>query len=205
MHWVALFLLFLNGLVMATQWVEAQRKSGHVQAIRQVANVPELMLLSELAGPADLRVLCTLFGPLEHKNEASELLAFFIEKGFDGSIHESSVQLAPEYWVYLPPFATKELALKEVKRLQAKGVDSYLISQGVLRNGISLGFFRNSDTANILLDRRVKQGYAAMLKEVPRARQDFWVMTDKKAIEVMQRDGNPAAIKKIPSREIFCK
>ncbi|MBK8970734.1 MAG: SPOR domain-containing protein [Hahellaceae bacterium] len=205
MHWVVLFLFFLNGLVMATQWVEARKNNARFFPISTEQNVRELELLREVAGWQSGDGICRLLGPLELKSDATELVNAMSASGVSGSIHESTVQLAPEYWVYLPPYESKELALKTLKKLQSKGVDSYLISQGVLRNGISLGFFRNSDTAKILLDRRLKQGYMAKLKEVPRSRKDFWVKVARDDLHALQQGQVASVMKKIPAREIFCK
>jgi hypothetical protein len=54
------------------------------------------------------------------------------------------------WWVYLPPFATRQAATQRVAELRKQGVeDSSLISDDPqLRNAISLGVFRSEDAAN---------------------------------------------------------
>ncbi|WP_369600929.1 hypothetical protein AAIA72_14040 [Hahella sp. SMD15-11] len=44
-----------------------------------------------------------------------------------------------------------------------------------MRNGISLGLFRNIDSARAMLEERRKQGLNAELKEVRRTRKEYWV------------------------------
>ena len=62
-----------------------------------------------------------------------------------------------DYWVYLAPLASRQASLRQLKELQARKIDSYIITQGDLANGISLGIFPRSDSVKPLL-RAIKEG-----------------------------------------------
>ncbi len=216
MRWAALFLLFLNALVMGVRWVEGQRQSSHLAMSIRGGDLPSLTLLRELVVTDTLRTrgwrsrlpLCLLLGPIEKESSARAVAGILAGHALVASVYTTSVQLAPEYWVYLAPFLDRSIALDELKDMQAKQVDSYLITQGELRNGISLGFFRNADTAQDLQLRRRKQGYEALIKEVARSKSEYWVLIDaplNRDRRMLLDDVDFAAFSGLQQREILCK
>ena len=80
-----------------------------------------------------------------------------------------------DYWVYLAPLASRQASLRQLKELQARKIDSYIITQGDLANGISLGIFPRSDSAESVMLRLRDAGYEPLLRELPRAQRSFWV------------------------------
>src|SRR5690606_29996859 len=80
-----------------------------------------------------------------------------------------------DYWVYLAPLASRQASLRQLKELQARKIDSYIITQGDLANGISLGIFPRSDSAESVMHRLRDAGYEPMLRELPRAQRSYWV------------------------------
>ncbi|VFS74872.1 sporulation protein [Pseudomonas aeruginosa] len=104
--------------------------------------------------------------------------------------------MSVDYWVYLPPLASREAALRQLKELQARNIDSYLIGEGVLANGISLGMFSARDSAESAQARLKTAGYEAELKELPRGQRDFWVrvapgsrrLVDEQLLQELARD-----------------
>ncbi|MOA38679.1 hypothetical protein D3C78_1603870 [compost metagenome] len=65
--------------------------------------------------------------------------------------------------------------MRQLKELQARKIDSYIITQGDLANGISLGIFPRSDSAQSVMQRLVDAGYEPLLRELPRAQRSYWV------------------------------
>jgi hypothetical protein len=92
-----------------------------------------------------------------------------------------SSESSKDYWVYLPPFGSRDAALRQFRELQARGLDSYLITQGDLANGVSLGIFSSKDSADSLLERIRAMGYGAELRELIRERRDHWVYVSLQA------------------------
>ena len=80
-----------------------------------------------------------------------------------------------EYWVYLPPLASRQASLRQLRELQARLIDSYIITQGDLANGISLGIFPRSESADSVMQRLRGVGYEPQMRELSRAHRSFWV------------------------------
>ena len=79
----------------------------------------------------------------------------------------------------IPPLATRKLALKKLRELQAKKIDSFLVTEGELANGISLGFFTNKSRAEAVYKQRKAQGYEPEIKQVPRSHVEIWLVSSQ--------------------------
>ena len=55
-------------------------------------------------------------------------------------IQEVDTASGVDYWVYLPPLA-RQASLRQLRELQSRNIDSYIITVGDLANGISLEYF----------------------------------------------------------------
>lgn len=85
-----------------------------------------------------------------------------------------------DHWVYIPPLASRQASLRQLRELQARGVDSYLITEGEMANGILLGVFPRLDAAVSVADKLRASGYAPQLRELPRIYQEYWVRVAEK-------------------------
>ena len=81
----------------------------------------------------------------------------------------------PDYWVYLRPEATRALATAKLRELQDKKIDSFIIPQGEIANGISLGVFDKRDNAERRQQAVKERGYDALIRENPRIYRENWV------------------------------
>jgi hypothetical protein len=72
-------------------------------------------------------------------------------------------------------------ALETLRELQAKKIDSFLITEGDLVNGISLGFFTKEELAQAVQRQRREQGYEAKIRQIPRFSQQLWEVIDDQA------------------------
>lgn len=87
---------------------------------------------------------------------------------------ESQVDI--EYWVYLQPLPSRQASVRQLKELQARGIEGYLITQGDLANGISLGMFAREDSALGVVGRLSEAGYETLIKPVERSQRLYWVV-----------------------------
>lgn len=215
-----LFLLFLNGLVLSIQWVEESRRQLVTARVESAmpSQQATLELLSDYAERSGVEVQsaeasgaqerCLLVGPLDNETSASRLLEALIVGGLRARLYTNALELAPEYWVYLPPFSDRASAIQVLKDLQSKRIDSFLITQGELKNGISLGFFRNSDTAEVLQMRRKRQGLDAKIRVVPKSRTEYWLLLDDGATLDLRARVELIALgldHQVSTREISCR
>lgn len=83
----------------------------------------------------------------------------------------------PWHWVVIPPLASRAAGLAKLRRLQAAGIDSYLVTEGEQQNAISLGLFSSQKAAQRVLESRRNAGLAAELTLFERTRPEpiVWV------------------------------
>lgn len=183
MRWIFLLLVALN--IFYFVWTQQQAPS----LARDVApfTLPDgakrnIHLVSEREGMQSAQAsavsgseICLYLGGFENENDASLLEQRLISLDIPAKQTVVSSESSKDYWVYLPPFGSREAALRQFRELQARGLDSYLITQGDLANGVSLGIFSSHDSAVSLLERIRSLGYGAELRELIRERHDYWV------------------------------
>ena len=151
---------------------------------------------------------CALVGPVLEEERALELKNILGGKKIETKMHRNEMELAPRYWVYIPPLKSRKEAIKKVERLQAKNIDSFVIRRKDLSNGISLGLFRNKDSAYRMLDLRKSEGYQVELKVVERSRTEYWLLPSKEVDVKLQADMKGVLTRfdqNIQVRQIFCK
>lgn len=194
MRWVFLTLLLLNVLVFAAQWMNPAGAGNHRQAPAVSMAGDSIVLLSEASNrgviqevlknkPAEAEVgtarSCLVLGPTNNEQQALGLLGRLQEQSISARVLQQEISRAPDYWVYLPPLPDRDAAVRVLRELhQVHKIDSFLISQGPLVNGISLGLFKNREAALALQRERVAQGLDAQLVEVERTGIGFWVVIE---------------------------
>lgn len=199
MRSIFIALIIINLLVFAAQWLLRDSPSL-VAAAPLAAQAPSLQgaslqLLSEAEGAAQKKApvvsanrtpsrpsaveassMCTMVGPFIQLLHAEYLIERLQAMEADAEIQAIEVPDGLGYWVYLPPEMSEKEALRRLYELQAKKIDSYIIPNGELTNGISLGIFNDRSAANIRINEIREQGYRAELREVARTISETWVV-----------------------------
>lgn len=186
MRWVFLSLVCLNLLVMVWFWRDqAGPNSNTIKEPDQQGK--SLVLLSELnstdidykeAKPnqnseSDSR--CYSAGPLADRIDAKHLKARAEALGFSSELRGLATGVSLEYWVHIAPQPNRQQSLRLLRELQGRGIDSYIITQGELAEGISLGLFRNADSAKELNNKMTNLDYDVVIKEVSRGEKELWL------------------------------
>ena len=219
MRWIFLTLILVNSLFAAVEWsVKADKRENLNKSYLVINGGKNLVLLSEgvplsdgevvSGSPAKADRLCLLLGPVERETRAVKLLDVFQLEGVKTELVRQVITKAPNYWVYLAPFDSRKAAMRKLREMQVVKVDSYLITQGELANGISLGVFENIDSARRMSKRRKGQGYDVQVTELGREESEFWV-----AIMEEYTEGLDAKVSQImdkvemsfEKRQILCK
>lgn len=197
MRWIAASLFAINLLVLMAQFL---MPGGAPAAEPARTEVPvrgdRLVLLSELAvsemtgmvarkerarqavqeAQQASQAMCTMVGPFPELLKAE----YFAERltAFDIPVSIQDIEIPGEvsYWIYLPPRESRKQAFMELRELQAKGIDSYVIPKGELANGISFGMFNQPTLARNRLEDMRSRGYPAELKEITRSFKETWVL-----------------------------
>ena len=124
--------------------------------------------------PALSRV-CVRVGPFADRVSAESLVANIEAKGFSPVIRQDEVVVDIDNWVIIPPLPDRPEALRMLRRLQGSKIDSYLITEGEFVNGISLGLFKQADSAQAVLAKMLSAGYDAEIRQIRRTQARFWV------------------------------
>ena len=199
MRWILIVLLMCNGIYFLWQNYLAQ----HERPVSLSASVPAaesgevLVLLSEAsfqqttaevntpepvaadaASVADTTGICWQIGPFKEEISGKQVASRLAAMDISVQLQTIEIPGKPDYWVHIPPQVSRKAAIKLLRELQSKKIDSFLITEGELENGLSLGFFTQQDRAQKIFEQRAKQGYDAKIKIVPRARTELWAVFD---------------------------
>lgn len=118
--------------------------------------------------------VCHMIGPFKEKISARQVKERLGALDITVNTYRMNIPGKPDYWVHLGPMRSRKEALDTLRELQSKKVDSFLITEGALVNGISLGFFTREELAQAVLKQRREQGYDAKIQEVPRFSEELW-------------------------------
>ncbi|KAG9588132.1 hypothetical protein KCV01_g12773, partial [Aureobasidium melanogenum] len=89
--------------------------------------------------------------------------------------------------VYLPAQSTREQAIAQAKRLEAKGIKDYFVvsAQGEMQNSVALGLFHDPANARKRRDEVVAAGFPARMSERTETTPVWWLDV------VVPEEGNP--------------
>nr|WP_313409385.1 SPOR domain-containing protein [Pseudomonas sp.] len=189
MRWILLLLLLLNAFYYVWHQQQAPLRAKEVApADAYQAARKDIRLLSEADAPrshGDLSVsadvaaseaaVCLFLGSFEDEARARVVEQRLLSLDIQADVRSVDAAAGVEYWVYLPPLASRQASLRQLRELQARRIDSYIITQGELANGISLGIFPRNDSANSVMQRLRNVGYEPQIRELSRAHRSFWV------------------------------
>lgn len=124
---------------------------------------------------------CAEIGPFEDLSDADGFIGTNVSR-FAMTAEVRRLPAAPDYRVYLPPFASRELAdstmtaLREAFAANGLAIDSFLISRGELENGIALGLFSEQRNATNVQAQLERLGYRVVIAEEEKFREEVWVL-----------------------------
>lgn len=197
-------LLIANFLVGTFIWQQTKNKSA-VPLYKQYPAAVRINLLSDVS---DKKGRCLLMGPISDSVVAARIESLLSDSGVESELVVQPINKAPGYWVYFGPISTEELALGQLRKFRAQGIDSFIIRQGNLVGSISLGVFENIDSAMRMIASMERIGYSVQISEIKKAKNVFWlrIIGGQKSTEVEEigallggEEGRPEM------RQIFCK
>lgn len=228
MRWIFVALILINGCYFGWEFwqrsQEAVSQAGERQAPEQPADESLVLLTerlpsSESAAPppplpssslrfsADTssevsRKTCTSVGPFSTRASAMDILSLLDSAGTAGQIRETQASSGSRHWVVIPPQESRERALQLLRELQARKIDSFIVSSGTMKNAISLGVFAREELATDFREKIRAIGYPAQSQLKDPAKAEFWihissgqlVESTKKVIESRLTQEAPAKI-----------
>ncbi|MBD9485195.1 SPOR domain-containing protein [Pseudomonas sp. PDM14] len=187
MRWLFLLLLVLNLFYYVWHQQQAPLRAKEVEPMAQYRGAQQdIRLLSESGREGVRREVpdaavsaatetCLFLGSFQQDSAAREVEQRLMSLDIGAEVKAVDAAAGLDYWVYLAPLASRQASLRQLKELQARKIDSYIITQGDLANGISLGIFPRSDSAQSVMQRLRDAGYEPLLRELTRAQRSFWV------------------------------
>jgi len=119
--------------------------------------------------------ICSSVGPFDSEAKPKRLVKELAGAGVYAILDSRVTDRETQYWVILPPAADRHQALQTLKELQARKIDSYLISTGDMKNAISLGLFTRDELAKGVQEKIKEAGYPAEIRLKERSDTEFWV------------------------------
>ena len=126
------------------------------------------------AGPAAAG--CPAVGPFADEGVADSVVTALDGAGFEATARDVEVPSATVFWVFLPVAADREQALRRLRELHARGIESFVVASGADANAISLGTFQSRDSALGVQSRMTAAGYPAEIRPVTRNLRQQWVV-----------------------------
>lgn len=192
MRWIFLALLIMNlGYFGYSNFLRQPVYSDADPAVLNTAaqGGKPLVLLAEMAEEPAPRVndepqqpgVCWLAGPFSDADLAKNIRARML--ALDIPVTEKSTRrlIKTEYWVYLPPLPNREKAMRKLRELQKRDIDSFVVTDGELENAISLGLFSKEESVQAVVKSLKNKGYQAETKTLERTRETYWVMASHEA------------------------
>lgn len=109
-----------NILLLAESNLASRARSGSQVPAPSVPPAAEESIASESA--------CLYLGGGGEEADARRLQQRLLGLDIEAEV-EARGEMSVDYWVYLPPLASREAALRQLKELQARNIDSYLIGE----------------------------------------------------------------------------
>lgn len=121
-------------------------------------------------------VTCATLGPFATSQEAADAAGMFSRTGIQ--VHQR-VHESPElsgYWVYLPPYKTRERAQEVARELGRRGLtDFFVVTAAGRENAVSLGVFKAREAAERRRAEVAKLGFSPALDERFHTRFEYWL------------------------------
>lgn len=146
------------------------------------ASVPEV---SEVIESPDVvqTLYCAQIGPFRNEDDARNFANTHAQR-MSLSVDIRQVPAAPDYRVFLPPFASRELATSTQETLRAAfaannlAIDTYLVPRGELENSIALGLFSEQRNALNVQQQMLGLGYQVVVRTEEKQVSEAWVLAE---------------------------
>lgn len=150
---------------------------------QQQASAP--VTVAEVAESPDVpqALYCAQIGPFRDEDDARNFANTHAQR-MSLSVDIRQVPAAPDYRVFLPSFASRELATSTQETLRAAfaannlAIDTYLVPRGELENSIALGLFSEQQNALNVQQQMLGLGYQVVVRTEEKQVSEAWVLAE---------------------------
>lgn len=179
MKWIIYSLLLVN--IAVAVWHYRMPLLNQVSDNRLPASTdPRLILLSEREQSGDTLYgasqRCFSLGPFTSEARSRAAAKQIAKQGITAKQQKSRERVREGFWVLLPPAESRDKARETIKELKEKGEkDFFLVVSGDELNGISLGVFAKTESAQRRMTQVKKLGFNPVVQTVHLPNTDFWL------------------------------
>lgn len=195
MPWIFVCLMLANAVYFGWKFMEGTQPQSHPVAAEAVVAGATVQLLSEkpelLPPPApaeeksEEEVLvaapvtgggpqCFSVGPFVADAGLQKFVSFMQGKGFSTRVDKRKVD-GKDYWVFVPAFTNRDKAEERLKDLKSRGIDGFVVKEGVFINAISLNHFSRKELAQSFLEKMQAAGVSVEYREISQSGVERWV------------------------------
>lgn len=191
MRWVFFSLLILNVVYLVFSLVmRGAPAPQRVLAPSAMGAAETLVLLEESSLPgrrdassgSGMPPLCPVVGPWDQLTAADQAAQMLARSGYRATVESLRVARDRLHWVHLPAIADRDQALRVLRELQSRGVDSFIVADGADANAISLGYFSSADSARGLMMKMQTAGYPAEMRQTAKQVTEYWLRVNAESI-----------------------
>ena len=195
MRLLFLFMLLVNGLIY--MWYSFNQQPLNAATVRIDTSAPRLVLISELPPEDPVSTIivdesdkvekrepdqvdekkCYTLGPFMNNDDVTGATEKLMLSGrpFEKRVSEKKEQIG--YWVYLPPFESREAAIQKAEEFKLLGDKHFYVvkTPAEYANAISLGVFRGKSNAQRRFRQLKNLGYDVKLRGRFRQNPVYWL------------------------------
>lgn len=197
MRWLFLGLLIINAMYFVWSRQDFTRSTVDVETVvllnspdqvKLVSEVPKMQQQLNKTEQQQVQVEMMLLGGFVEKQIAEKLQQRLVSLDIQSKIIVLESEVDLEYWVYLAPLASRQAAVRQLKEMQARQIDGYLITKGELANGVSLGMFAREDSAYSVAERLKEAGYEPSVRTIERTQRLYWIIVAEESRRLVGQD-----------------
>lgn len=117
---------------------------------------------------------CFNVGPFGDEGDARGFAGTMRGKHFLARIDKRKVDVK-DYWVFIPAFTNRQKAEEKLRDLKAKGIQAFVVHDGMFVNAISLNHFKQKDLAQAYLEKMRDAGFQVEFREMANVGAEPWV------------------------------
>lgn len=185
----AIFITLLCANIAVFGWYQYQSTQEQAQANTTAAvkgvSLGNLVLSTNAqpvapvaAAVAVVPDVCMQLGGFDTQSDATQVQARLDALDIATVISVRKKQVVKDYWVYLEPYPNFQDAKNELTALNLKGVDSFIFTEGDLKNGLSLGVYGKRENASTIFKKIEGLGYVPRIRESYQEVSTFFVILD---------------------------
>ncbi len=196
MKFIFLFLLMANVglagyfLLSPDQVAVANPEGEQIEAptVLLVDEVKEAQVQPKIIEQVEQKPLCTRLGPFI-KRSASNIVVKQLELlDVDAGVEIEDTKISSAFQVVIPPLGSRTEARSLFEDLKSKSIDSFVIRDGALENGISLGMYTRIESAEARKKDMDVKGYASEIVPVLKDAKQYWLHISPADAEKITQD-----------------